>query len=67
MKRAFVVRLNPDCDAGSRRLEGWVEEVDSSKGLRFRSGDELIAFLLERFDAMSSAGGESQSETGGAT
>jgi hypothetical protein len=33
-------------------LEGWAEEVDTGKELRFRSNDELLKFLGERFDAV---------------
>jgi hypothetical protein len=30
-------------------FEGWVEEVDSGKELRFHSLDELLGFLGQRF------------------
>ena len=32
------------------RFEGWVEEVDSGTVLRFRSAEELLKFLGQRFD-----------------
>jgi hypothetical protein len=33
-------------------LEGWVEEVDTGNELRFRSKDELLKFLGERFESV---------------
>jgi hypothetical protein len=39
------------------RLEGWVEEVDTGKELRFRSKDELLNFLSERFEAITGPDG----------
>jgi hypothetical protein len=29
---------------------GWIEEVDTGRELRFKSTDELLAFLAECFD-----------------
>lgn len=52
MRGAFVVRLGPETDASQGRLEGWVEEVDSGVELKFRSTEELITFLGQRFDAV---------------
>jgi hypothetical protein len=37
--------------SSENRFEGWVEEVDSGKELRFHSTGELIQFLGERFRA----------------
>jgi hypothetical protein len=45
MQGAFVVRLGPETDLAKQRFEGWVEEVDSGKEIRFRSTEDLIAFL----------------------
>ena len=57
MRGAFVVQLGPETNTAEGRLEGWVEEVDSCTELRFRSTQELLKFLGERFDlAMASAG-----------
>ena len=50
MRLAFVVRLGTDTRPSKGLLEGWVEEVDSGTELRFRSSDELLNFLGERFD-----------------
>jgi hypothetical protein len=49
MRGAFVVRLRNAAPAMESGMEGWVEEVDTGTELHFRSGDELIAFLRERF------------------
>jgi len=51
MRGAFVVQLGPDTDPSQDRFEGQVEEVDSGKELRFRSGKELLDFLGLRFNA----------------
>ncbi len=52
MRCAFVVRLGPKTKPSDGRFEGWVEEVDTGKELRFRSRDELLKFLGERFQAL---------------
>lgn len=52
MKCAFVVRLGLNSKPSEGRFEGWVEEVDTGKELRFRSGKELLQFLGERFEAI---------------
>jgi hypothetical protein len=54
MRCAFVVRLGPETKPSEGRLEGWVEEVDTGKELRFRSNEELLRFLGERFEAVRS-------------
>jgi len=51
MRGAFVVRLEPGTEPSQDRFEGWVEEVDSGKELRFHSTGELMQFLGERFRA----------------
>jgi hypothetical protein len=50
MRGAFVVQLGPETKPAEGRFEGWVEEVDSSTELRFRSTEELLKFLGQRFD-----------------
>lgn len=52
MKCGFVVRLGPKTRPSKGRFEGWVEEVDTGKELRFGSKDELVKFLGERFEAV---------------
>ena len=56
MRGAFVVQLGPETKPTDGRFEGWVEEVDSCTELRFRSAEDLLNFLGQRFDlAMASA------------
>ena len=50
MRFAFVLRLGIDCRPADGFFEGWIEEVDSYKELRFRSTEELLKFLGDRFD-----------------
>lgn len=50
MNRAFVVRLGSRTESAHGRFEGWVEEVDTGKELKFRSAEELLKFLGQRFD-----------------
>ncbi len=45
MRRAFVLRIAPDFDSGNDRVEGWVEEVDTGRELKFRSAPDLLTFL----------------------
>ncbi len=51
VRSAFVVRLGPRTKPSEERFEGWIEEVDSGKDLRFRSKEELLDFLGLRFQA----------------
>ncbi len=53
MRHAFVLRLAKDTRAADSHFEGWVEEVDSGKEVRFRSTEELLRFLAQRFIAQS--------------
>jgi hypothetical protein len=50
MRRAFVLQLGPDTSPSEGRFVGLIEEVDTGRELRFRSTDELMAFLGECFD-----------------
>jgi hypothetical protein len=45
MRGAFVVQVGRASQPAQGQIEGWVEEVDSGKQLRFRSTEELLAFL----------------------
>src|SRR5262245_17776910 len=45
MRGAFLIRLGKDTKPAEGCFEGWVEEVDSGNGLRFRSSEELLRFL----------------------
>jgi hypothetical protein len=56
MRLAFVIRLGNDTRPAEGLFEGWVEEVDTCTERRFRSTEELLKFLGQRFDlAMDSA------------
>ena len=50
MRGAFVVQLGPETRPTEGQFEGWVEEVDSGTELRFRSGEELLEFIAERYE-----------------
>jgi hypothetical protein len=50
MRCAFVLRLGWATQARPREFEGWIEEVDTGRELRFRSTEELLAFLSDCFD-----------------
>jgi hypothetical protein len=49
MRGAFVVQLKSADQSLAGHLEGSVEEVDTGKQAHFRSVDELLRFLRERF------------------
>jgi hypothetical protein len=56
MRLAFVVRLGNDTRPADGQFEGRVEEVDTCTERRFRSAEELLKFLGQRFElAMASA------------
>jgi hypothetical protein len=50
MRRAFVLQLGPDTQPAQRLFDGWIEEVDTGRELRFHSTEELLAFLGECFE-----------------
>ncbi len=45
MRSAFVLRLGPETKPSEGVFAGWIEEVDTGRELRFRSTEELLAFL----------------------
>jgi len=49
MLGAFVVRLGPGTEFARGQLEGWVEEVDTGKRVKFQSSEELLRFLGQSF------------------
>jgi len=51
MRGAFVIRLSPETQPDNNRFEGWAEEVDSGEEVKFRSAEELLRFLGQRFSA----------------
>jgi hypothetical protein len=48
MRCAFVLQLGPETDPEQKQFNGWIEEVDTGRELRFRSTDELLVFLSDR-------------------
>jgi hypothetical protein len=60
MRGAFVVQLGPETKPTEGRFEGWAEEVDSGRELRFRSAEELMNFLGQRFDLAKTSVGETR-------
>ena len=50
MREAFVLRLGLETDPFKHHFEGWIEEVDTGEELRFRSTEDLLAFLGQRFN-----------------
>ena len=60
MRLAFVIRLGNDTRPADRRFEGWVQEVDTCCEVRFRSTEELLNFLGERFDQLMISNGEAR-------
>jgi hypothetical protein len=49
MQGDFVIRLGRETQPARGLFEGWVGEVDSGEELRFRSTEELLAFLGQSF------------------
>jgi hypothetical protein len=58
MRLAFILRLGNDSRPSQGLLEGSVEEVDTCTGIRFRSTEELLEFLGQRFDLATSSNRE---------
>jgi hypothetical protein len=50
MRRAFVLQLGSETRPPGGTFEGWIEEIDTGRELRFRSTDELLAFLGRCFE-----------------
>jgi hypothetical protein len=46
-KAAFVIQFRPETNVESKRFEGRVEHVASSKAIRFHSLDELFTFIAD--------------------
>jgi hypothetical protein len=58
MRGAFIVQLGPETQPAKGQFEGWVQEVDFCCEQRFRSAEELLNFLGERFELRRTAVGE---------
>jgi hypothetical protein len=50
MRQAFVLKLGNETEGPRRHFEGTIEEVDTGRELRFKSTEELLEFLAERFE-----------------
>jgi hypothetical protein len=50
MRGAFLIRLGPGTEPTKGQFEGWVEEVDTGKRLKFHSKEELEKFLGQTFE-----------------
>jgi hypothetical protein len=50
MRWAFVLQLASDTQPPQGHFEGWIEEIDTGRELRFRSTEELLAFLSQCFE-----------------
>jgi hypothetical protein len=51
MQGAYLVRIGAHEKKSREELEGRIEEVDTGRSFRFRSGEELIEFLRGRQEA----------------
>jgi hypothetical protein len=45
MRLAFVLRIERDFDFENGKVEGWVEDVDRGRELKFRSAPDLLTSL----------------------
>jgi hypothetical protein len=50
MRQAFVLQLGSETNTARGHFAGVIEEVDTGRELRFKSTDELLAFLAQCFD-----------------
>ena len=48
MQGAYLVSMGTHGQQGDEEFAGRVEEIDSGRSIRFRSGEELLVFLRER-------------------
>jgi hypothetical protein len=62
MRWAFVLQLGSQTQPSDRQFDGWIEEVDTGRELRFRSTDELLAFLALSFEIARDRQGCKQNE-----
>lgn len=64
MRRAFVLRISPECEVDVGKLEGWVEDVDSGRELKFKSVPELLSFVSKSLKNRSSSEDEEEHQSG---
>ena len=67
MRLAFVLQLGSETETARCHFEGFIEEVDTGRELRFKSTDELLEFLGKCFNEASSSGLEPDDLCGGIT
>jgi len=51
MQGDFVIQVRPDVDLDRGIFQGRVEHMDSSQSARFRSVEELVAFIIQHVQA----------------
>ena len=54
----FVIQVRPDVEPGRAVFQGRVEHMDSGHSAHFQTADELIAFIIQRVQAISSGSNE---------
>lgn len=64
MRRAFVLRISPECEVEAGKLEGWVEDVDSGRELKFKSVPELLSFVSKSLKNRSSSEDQEENQSG---
>jgi hypothetical protein len=62
MRAAFVLQLGPETKPAEGRFEGWIEEVDSCTVRRFRTTEELLKFLGQRFELSVASTGKARTD-----
>lgn len=67
MREAFVLRLGPATRTSEREFEGWIEEVETGRELRFRSTVELLTFLAECAEARGNRDSQKSSDANAGT
>ena len=55
-----MLQLGPETIPTEGEFEGWVQEVDSCTELRFRTTEELLEFLGQRFEQALDSTGKSR-------
>jgi len=65
MRQAFVLQLGAETETARHHFEGYIEEVDTGRELRFRSTKELLEFLGTCFDEALSKGPRPYDRCGG--
>jgi hypothetical protein len=56
MRQAYILKLGSETDPAKCHFAGSIEEVDTGRELRFKSTEELLAFLAECFEKSTQEG-----------